>query len=372
MPGQQERQRLFAMPRITISYRRDDSLDITGRIFDRLAGHFGREAVFRDIDSIPLGADFRRHIDRVLDQSDIILAIVGPRWIGPDHEHLRLANPADPVRLEIEAALRKDKPLIPVLVSRAVMPQPDVLPDSLHGFVYRNAVQVDSGQDFDVHFSRLIRAIEQLQPMDEERTADEAVRSAPAIEPTPKAERPADPAESPIDRPVVRASGGHTVHWVMGLGLVVIVGIIGASGRWVLVEQPREAVYAAKARQEDADRHLDDRLRRVRADRNFARDELDNFKCRDSSGATVVKETGRATDTGDPKVPTCAQVKEALGQRVNELSVTESRLAFAKVRVEEALKNGIAALDRKDYAEAMRWYPLIRRTLRAPEPSLPA
>jgi len=42
------------MPRITISYRRDDTLDITGRIFDRLAAHFGREAVFRDIDNIPL------------------------------------------------------------------------------------------------------------------------------------------------------------------------------------------------------------------------------------------------------------------------------------------------------------------------------
>ena len=135
------------MPRITISYRRDDSLDITSRIFDRLAGHFGREAVFRDIYSIPLGTDFRRHIDRVLDQSDIILAIVGPRWIGPDNEYPRLSSPADPVRLEIETALRMDKPLIPVLVSRAVMPHPDVLPDSLHDFVYRNAVQIDSGQD---------------------------------------------------------------------------------------------------------------------------------------------------------------------------------------------------------------------------------
>src|SRR5215469_12747624 len=130
------------MPRITISYRRDDSLAITGRIFDRLAGHFGRDAVFRDIDSIPPGADFRRHIDRVLDESDIVLAIIGPRWIGPDNEHLRLASPVDPVRVEIETALRKEKPLIPVLVSRAVMPHPDVLPPSLHDFVYRHAVQV--------------------------------------------------------------------------------------------------------------------------------------------------------------------------------------------------------------------------------------
>jgi len=278
------------MPRITISYRRDDSLDITGRIFDRLAGHFGREAVFRDIDSIPPGADFRRHIDRVLDESDIILAIVGPRWIGPDNEQLRLASPADP-------ALRNDKPLIPVLVSRAVMPHPDVLPDSLHDFVYRNAVQVDSGQDFDVHVGRLIRAIERLVQSDQERTADEAVQAAPPIVPTPRAERPAEAARQaeeekqraeaarqaeeekqraetarqaeeekqraeaarqaeeekwrgettpmaeppvasvapPLGRPV-RANGGHTVRWV--LALVIILGIIGASGWWVLVEQP--------------------------------------------------------------------------------------------------------------------------------------
>src|SRR5215471_1640846 len=146
------------MPRITISYRRDDSLDITGRIYDRLAGHFGREAVFRDIDDIRPGADFRRQIDRVLDESDIVLAIVGPRWIGPDDEQRRLANPDDPVRLEIETALRKNKTLIPVLISRAVMPPPDELPDSLHDFSYLNAVQVDSGEDFDFHIGRLIRA----------------------------------------------------------------------------------------------------------------------------------------------------------------------------------------------------------------------
>src|SRR6516164_6183272 len=200
-------------------------------IFDRLAGHFGREAVFRDIDSIPLGADFRRHIERVLDESDIILAIVGPRWIG--HEYPRLASPADPVRFEIETALRKDKPLIPVLVSRAVMPHPDVLPDSLHDFAYRNAVQVDSGQDFDVHVGRLIRAIERVLQIDEERAAAKAVRgvipaieASPSIEPTAKAESPVDPVAPPVGRSVVRANGGHTVRWA----LVVILGIISVVG----------------------------------------------------------------------------------------------------------------------------------------------
>jgi hypothetical protein len=146
------------------------------------------------------------------------------------------------VRLEIETALRKEKPLIPVLVSRAVMPRTDVLPASLHDFAYRNAVQVDSGQDFDVHVGRLIRAIERIVRIDQERMADEAAQDAPPIEPTPKAKPPVDPVAPPAGPPIVRAKGGHTVRWGIGLGLVVILGIIAAGGWWVLVEQPPEMV----------------------------------------------------------------------------------------------------------------------------------
>ncbi|HML09911.1 MAG TPA: peptidoglycan-binding protein [Stellaceae bacterium] len=150
------------MPRITISYRREDSGVITGRIFDRLVARYGRDSIFRDIDNIPLGVDFRQHINHVLDQSDIVLAIVGPQWIGPRRGQSRLANEADPVRVEIEAVLRRDVPLIPVLVLRASMPQITQLPDSLRDFAYRNGIQVDSGQDFDQHIGRLIRAMDTM------------------------------------------------------------------------------------------------------------------------------------------------------------------------------------------------------------------
>jgi hypothetical protein len=85
------------------------------------------------------------------------------------------------VRLEIETAFRKNKPLIPVLVSRAVMPPQDELPDSLHDFSYLNAVQVESGQDFDIHIGRLIRAVE----------------AVPRIEPPPTAEPPVAPVAPP-------------------------------------------------------------------------------------------------------------------------------------------------------------------------------
>src|SRR4051812_24102298 len=99
------------MPRLTISYRREDSGVITGRIFDRLAGQYGRDSVFRDIDSIPPGVDFREHIARVLEESDVLLAIVGPKWTGSRGGHNRVGEDDDPVRVEIEAALIKGVPI---------------------------------------------------------------------------------------------------------------------------------------------------------------------------------------------------------------------------------------------------------------------
>ena len=42
-------------PRIFIAYRRDDSQGFAGRIYDHLAGHFGPESVFRDINDIEPG-----------------------------------------------------------------------------------------------------------------------------------------------------------------------------------------------------------------------------------------------------------------------------------------------------------------------------
>jgi uncharacterized protein YecT (DUF1311 family) len=159
------------MPRITISYRRDDSGVITGRIFDRLAAHYGRDAVFRDIDNIPLGVDFRRHTGTALGASDVVLAIVGPHWTGLRETGNRLADEADPVRLEIEATLRQGVALIPVLVLGATMPATSELPDSLKDFAYRNAIQIDAGQDFDIHMSRLIRAMDEMLHLPPGKTA---------------------------------------------------------------------------------------------------------------------------------------------------------------------------------------------------------
>src|SRR5579863_2806722 len=72
------------MPKIAISYRRSDSSAITGRIFDRLAAHYGKESVFMDIDNIPFGTDFRSHIQAVLQETEVLIVVIGPQWLGSD------------------------------------------------------------------------------------------------------------------------------------------------------------------------------------------------------------------------------------------------------------------------------------------------
>ena len=67
------------MSKIFISYQRDKTSGITGRIFDRLKAVFGKERLFKDVDSIPFGVDFVQHIGDVLEQCKVVLVIIGPR-----------------------------------------------------------------------------------------------------------------------------------------------------------------------------------------------------------------------------------------------------------------------------------------------------
>lgn len=151
------------MPRLSISYRRSDTKDITGRIFDRLVLHYGKKSVFRDIDNVPIGVDFRAHIQDVLRKSDILLAVIGPKWRGPVPDGpYRVEEENDLVRIEVETALKQGIPVIPVLVGDADMPTAEQLPESLKQFSYRNGTKVDSGQDFDHHLDRLIRKTDDI------------------------------------------------------------------------------------------------------------------------------------------------------------------------------------------------------------------
>jgi uncharacterized protein YecT (DUF1311 family) len=151
------------MAKIAISYRRSDSQDITGRIFDRLVQHFGKDTVFRDIDSIQPGIDFRTQIAEALRTTDVLLVVVGSAWFGQGKDKAnRINNEADPVRIEVETALKRDIPIVPILVGGTRMPESHELPQSLRDFAYRHAVTVDGGRDFDHHMEGLVRSLHRM------------------------------------------------------------------------------------------------------------------------------------------------------------------------------------------------------------------
>ena len=74
------------MQDIFISYRRDDASDVTGRIADVLRSKFGANLVFKDVDSIPLGTDFRHAISEAVGRCDVLLAVIGDDWLQATNE----------------------------------------------------------------------------------------------------------------------------------------------------------------------------------------------------------------------------------------------------------------------------------------------
>ena len=54
------------MPKIFVCHRREDTADVTGRIFDRLVMDYGGQQILKDLDSIPLGVDFREYLGRMV------------------------------------------------------------------------------------------------------------------------------------------------------------------------------------------------------------------------------------------------------------------------------------------------------------------
>src|SRR3954453_17374876 len=92
---------------IFLSYRREDTRHVAGRLFDRLSDHFGPGHVFMDVDSIEPGLDFGEAIERAIERGRAVLVLIGESWTtAVDEQGLRrLDDPDDLVVLEVRAAL---------------------------------------------------------------------------------------------------------------------------------------------------------------------------------------------------------------------------------------------------------------------------
>ena len=189
---------------IFVSYRRQESRDFAGRLYDRLADRFGDSQVFIDVDTIEPGVDFAEEIFRAVGACKVLLAVIGPDWLTATDERgrRRLDDPDDFVRLEIEAALARDVRVIPILVEGAVMPTRQDLPESVAGLARRNALLIRH-ESFRYDVGHLVTAIERVLAA----PGTTAVSSAPDVRPAGKASGEVAPERSgPAQNDVVRAA----------------------------------------------------------------------------------------------------------------------------------------------------------------------
>ena len=148
------------MRAIFISYRRDDAEGQAGRLFGDLTQQFGNDAVFMDVAAIEPGRDFRRAIDEHVSACGVLLAIIGSNWLTAKGAlgSRRLDDSADFVRLETASALKRDIPVVPVLVHGASMPRAEELPDDLKELAFRNAVELRHAR-WDSDVQELVKAL---------------------------------------------------------------------------------------------------------------------------------------------------------------------------------------------------------------------
>jgi len=95
-----------------------------------MVARFGEGNVFMDVDMAP-GVDFVARITEVVGACRVLILVMGPRWSSVTDEDggVRLQNPEDFVRLELETGLRRPEVTpIPVLVGGARMPRREQLP----------------------------------------------------------------------------------------------------------------------------------------------------------------------------------------------------------------------------------------------------
>jgi DNA polymerase len=173
------------MSRIFINYRRQDSEGYVGRLYDHLTQFFERGDIFMDIEAIKPGQDFVETLENAVTQCDVLLAVIGPHWLesadANGTRRLDLWN--DFVRIELATALKYNKMVIPVLVGRAQMPNPELLPEDIKLVARRNAFEISHNR-FTGDVERLAKSLKELVPVNtafKEQRPDNAAAKKKAL-----------------------------------------------------------------------------------------------------------------------------------------------------------------------------------------------
>jgi len=120
------------LSRIFISYRRDDAAADAGRLSDLLTEQLGPDSVYKDVDNVPLGVNWKDAVRGAIRDSAGVLVIIGPSW-----------RQSEAIEIELRTAFESGIRVIPVLVRNASMPARDALSAQLAGLRDLNAAKLD-------------------------------------------------------------------------------------------------------------------------------------------------------------------------------------------------------------------------------------
>jgi TIR domain len=216
-----------SLGRVFISYRREETAYAAGWLFDRLEERFGRDQIFKDIDSVQLGDDFVEVISAAVGSCDVLLVLIGDRWLTMTDAQgrARLDNPDDFVRLEIEAALARNVRVIPILVEGAPMPSGDELPASLSKLTRRQALEL-SPRSFEFDTSRLLKVLERtLAEVHPQPTVAEPDATSRVHPPSVEATSTPSSEVAALEQDRVSRKRRRLLTWA-GVGAVVIVAVV--------------------------------------------------------------------------------------------------------------------------------------------------
>lgn len=151
------------MPRVFVSYRRDDTGQTAAALAALLRTHLSDEVVFIDRSDLVGGESWRDQLLVAATERDAVLCLIGPTWEGSAEGERRIDRTDDPVRAEIASALVAGVRAIPLLVDRRTMPAE--LPGDISRLREAHALPLRSS-DYDADLAVLLATLWALRLRD--------------------------------------------------------------------------------------------------------------------------------------------------------------------------------------------------------------
>lgn len=168
--------------RIFINYRTGDSHSYAALLYTGLTHEFGERNVFLDCESIPAGADFVAELVRRVRSAQVVLAVIGPRWLAIDEStgRRRIDDPGDWIRRELVEAFTHGVRVVPVLTDAAALPADAELPRDIAALSGRQARRLRCKEPA-ADLARLISDLADLDPTLAEVLARDRHSWAPSV-----------------------------------------------------------------------------------------------------------------------------------------------------------------------------------------------